>query len=232
MLESVVVVDDHKLLAETVVQLLNTSGVAAASIAPQSKEQILDEVISRAPSGVLIDFSLGSDVGTATPIVRELVHHNIPTIVVTGNPDPLVHAECLEAGAAGVVSKGASADELLNALNKAQNGERLLDEGRRHELLAALRRHRTAHRKDTARFDELSRREEQVLLYICEGKSAAEIAEESYVSIATVRSQIRAILMKLDVSSQLAAVAEAHRTGWVARTRADSSNLAMSEESA
>ena len=232
MLESVVVVDDHKLLAETVVQLLANSGVEAESIAPISRDQIIDDVLSRQPGGVLIDFSLGPDVGTATPIVRELVQQNIPTIVVTGNSDPLVHAECLEAGAAGVVSKGASADELLAALTKAHRGERLLDDGRRHELLASLRRYRSAHRKDTVRFEELSRREEQVLLYICEGKSAAEIAEASFVSIATVRSQIRAILMKLDVSSQLAAVAEAHRTGWVARTRADSSNLAMSEDPA
>ena len=227
MIESVVVVDDHKLLAETVVQLLQGSGVKAVAFAPQSADQILAEIVAARPSAVLIDFSLGPNVGTATPIVRELTQRAIPTVVVTGNADPLVHAECLEAGAAGVVSKGSSAGELLRALEKAHAGERLLDDNRRHQLLADLRKHRSAHRRDSARFEGLSPREEQVLLYICDGKSAAEIAEASFVSVATVRSQIRAILMKLDVSSQLAAVAEAHRTGWVDRTRADSSNLAM-----
>ena len=44
--------------------------------------------------------------------------------------------------------------------------------------------------------------------------SAAEIAEQRVVSLATVRSQIRAILRKLEVTSQLAAVAMAHRAGW------------------
>jgi DNA-binding NarL/FixJ family response regulator len=47
-----------------------------------------------------------------------------------------------------------------------------------------------------------------------EGKSAAEIAAEAVVSLATVRSQIRAVLQKLDVTSQIAAVALAHRSGW------------------
>ena len=47
-----------------------------------------------------------------------------------------------------------------------------------------------------------------------EGHNAEEIAKAGYVSISTVRSQIKAILQKLGVNSQLAAVAIARRTGW------------------
>ena len=43
------------------------------------------------------------------------------------------------------------------------------------------------------------------------GKPAADIAAESFVSIATIRSQIKAILRKLEVNSQLAAVAIAYQ---------------------
>ena len=46
------------------------------------------------------------------------------------------------------------------------------------------------------------------------GMSAEEIAADTYVSIATVRSHIRAILQKLGVNSQLAAVAAATKAGW------------------
>ena len=46
------------------------------------------------------------------------------------------------------------------------------------------------------------------------GRAATEIAEESFVSLSTVRSQIRAVLAKLGVHSQLAAVAMAHQAGW------------------
>lgn len=60
---------------------------------------------------------------------------------------------------------------------------------------------------------ELSPRERAVLDGMMRGLSAAEIADEQFVSIPTVRSQIRAILRKLDVRSQLAAVAVAHRSG-------------------
>jgi len=53
--------------------------------------------------------------------------------------------------------------------------------------------------------------ERAVLASLCEGKSAAVIAKEFVVSLATIRSHIRAILMKLGVNSQLAAVALANR---------------------
>ena len=40
------------------------------------------------------------------------------------------------------------------------------------------------------------------------------IAQDSVVSEATVRTQVKSILGKLEVSSQLAAVGLAHRMGW------------------
>ena len=50
------------------------------------------------------------------------------------------------------------------------------------------------------------------------------IAAESYVSIATVRTQVRAILLKLDVSAQLEAVAAAYRSGWHIMQQAERAN--------
>ena len=47
-----------------------------------------------------------------------------------------------------------------------------------------------------------------------EGHCAEDIAKAAFVSISTVRSQIKAILLKLGVNSQLAAVAMARRAGW------------------
>ena len=49
---------------------------------------------------------------------------------------------------------------------------------------------------------------------LLDGMSAEEIAEVDFVALPTIRSQIRAILKKLGVRSQLAAVAQANRAGW------------------
>ncbi len=51
---------------------------------------------------------------------------------------------------------------------------------------------------------------------LVDGLSAEEIAETHFVAVTTVRSQVRGILQKLGVRSQLAAVATANRAGWTA----------------
>jgi two-component system, NarL family, nitrate/nitrite response regulator NarL len=63
-------------------------------------------------------------------------------------------------------------------------------------------------------FDRLTPREEEVLLALMSGAKARDICLQSFVSMPTVRSQIRAILTKLGVTSQLAAVALAYQSGW------------------
>ena len=75
---------------------------------------------------------------------------------------------------------------------------------------------------DDKAFEQLTRRERQVLLALMRGATAREISKESYVSLPTVRSQIRSILLKLGVSSQLAAVVLAYRSGWPAKVAAGS----------
>jgi DNA-binding NarL/FixJ family response regulator len=60
----------------------------------------------------------------------------------------------------------------------------------------------------------LTSREQRVLAGLVDGLSAEQIAEEHFVALTTVRSQIRSILQKLGVRSQLAAVAMANRSGW------------------
>lgn len=65
--------------------------------------------------------------------------------------------------------------------------------------------------RTAALFAKLSEREQDVLGALVRGLSAAEIAAERHLSIATVRTHIRAILTQLGVSSQIAAVAMTHR---------------------
>mgnify|MGYP000607291262 CR=1 FL=1 len=74
-----------------------------------------------------------------------------------------------------------------------------------------------ARRHDRVRLDpfrQLTARESEVLYDLMQGRNADAIAEASFVSVTTVRTHIRSILRKLDVSSQLAAVAMATGAGW------------------
>jgi DNA-binding NarL/FixJ family response regulator len=223
---SIAIVDDHPVLAEGLAGVLAGFGIEARAIRAISMESVIAELEMAPPTVALVDYHLG-DLGTAEPIMRAMWHRGVKTVVLTGDFSDLTRARCLEAGAAGVLSKGTSTGEILVALSAAAAGDRLVGDDERHALITMLRAERSRRSQELRRFETLTARERDVLAAICGGRSAAEIAECSYVSLATVRSQIRAILLKLGVTSQLAAIVAVHRAGWVPEPTPDSSILAM-----
>jgi two-component system nitrate/nitrite response regulator NarL len=221
----VAIVDDHKLLAETLVELLVRFSIDARAVIGDTHEAILEALEDDLPDIAIVDFHLG-DLGSATPLIAPLTHRGCEVVVVTGDMTRLTAAECYEAGAKAVITKGMPVEELLAAVDLVNEGRRMIDDAERHALLTELRLHRSSERSRRARFAELTPRESAVLRHICNGLSAAEVAEVSFVSLATVRSQIRSILTKLGVGSQLAAATEAYQSGWV-DLYDESSNLPM-----
>ena len=89
----------------------------------------------------------------------------------------------------------------------------------RASLLNEARLERARQQAQLAPFERLSEREAEVLGEIAQGHSVSAIARASVVSEATVRSQVRSILTKLGVGSQLEAAALAHGSGWVGLRR-------------
>jgi DNA-binding NarL/FixJ family response regulator len=94
-----------------------------------------------------------------------------------------------------------------------------MDETVRRRLVREWRLVEDEERRLVARMESLTARELNVLSLLYDGKSVRGIAELAGVSEATVRSQVKAVLRKLEVNSQLAAVAAYRRAKDVSRTR-------------
>jgi DNA-binding NarL/FixJ family response regulator len=210
----VLVVDDHALLAETLAAELRHAGCLVAVVRVPTTEGVLAAVDDFRPDVALLDLVLDRAVGTSIPLISPLVERGVEVLVLTGATDEVMLARCVEAGASGVLSKVEQFDTLLEAVMDAARHERVQPVRERAEMLERLRVARQTEGERLAPFERLTRREAAVLGGLMDGLSAAEIAEQNVVSLATVRSQIRAILQKLDVTSQIAAVAMAHRAGW------------------
>lgn len=210
----VVIVDDHPLLAQSLTFALRADGLAVARCEQLGDTAIIDFVARHAPAVLLLDLDLGRDHGSALPLIPELSELTGAIIILTGVTDRIRLAECVEAGAAGIVAKTEPFERLVAAVQTVIDGGRLLHPVERDVYLGELRRHRDALDAARAGFDRLTPREAQVLAALMEGWPAERIAREWVVSITTVRGQIRAVLAKLEVNSQLAAVARARQAGW------------------
>ena len=134
--------------------------------------------------------------------------------MVTGSTDRARWGDAIRAGARKVLSKSQPLRDILATVRRITAGLPVMDREEREELLAEWTRHAVEPQGLRERLDQLTIRESEVLGHLMKGRAVREIAGLSVVSEATVRTQVKSILAKLEVSSQLAAVGMAHEIGW------------------
>ena len=210
----VTVVEDHELIAQSL--SLALSSAAIDTVIPQLGQlaDVLDQIRGDRPDVVLLDLHLGGAIGDGEALIAPLTESGIPVVIVTSVTDRFRLAAALEAGAVGFLAKSETFDVLVDAVRRVAAGEHLVSVAQRQQMMMDLRRHRAQEWTRTSMFQRLTHREQQVLGALCDGFAVDVIAEKWSISVATVRSQVRAILTKLNVNSQLTAVALVRKTGW------------------
>lgn len=213
---SVAIIDDHLLLSDALRAALVAEGFAVLVPALTHMDSLTAELRDAAPTVTLLDLDLGP-VGSGEELIPVGIESGSRVLIVTATKDEAVVGRCLEAGAWGWVPKDSAVETLVEAVLLATDGKPIMDPSVRDGYIRVWRRRHEEDKKRRECFDALTRREGEVLWMLREGKSVERIAGESFVSEATVRSQVRAILNKLGVNSQLEAVAMATKTGWSPR---------------
>ncbi|MGH3317528.1 MAG: response regulator transcription factor, partial [Nocardioidaceae bacterium] len=135
-------------------------------------------------------------------------------VAMTSFEDRSRSGHALARGAQAVLPKSAGLTRVLETLRRAVAGEQLTGDDERRELIEHWRQSRLREDGQQARLDLLTPRESQVLALLASGKRVSDIAQDSQVSRTTVRTQVRSILTKLKVNSQIAAVALVRDLGW------------------
>ncbi|MGQ0432675.1 MAG: response regulator [Microthrixaceae bacterium] len=211
---SVLIVDDHRVLVEALTVALRSEGftVAATTADPPAEFPALLRRLQ--PDVVLLDLWLGATVGSGLGLIPTIIATGARVVVLTASEDTPLLASCVEAGAFDLASKTEPFSSVLAKVQGAADGSGGLAQPERAALMAGLRSARASEAQRLAPFERLTTRERQVLLGLIAGRSAQDIAAAIPVSLATVRTQIRGILTKLNMPNQLAAVALARRAGW------------------
>ncbi len=214
---TVLIVDDHELVGTSLALGLRAEGVPARHCAGGGEGVVLAAAAQSDPGLVLLDLDLGRD-GDGHPVdgvrlVEPLLAAGWRVLVLSGTSDRGRIGAALAHGALAAVPKAAPFPRLLAAVRAALVGDQVMAEDRRDELVELHHRRSAEQNELVSKLDRLSQREREVLSHLAAGHRAQLVADTFVVSLATVRSQIRAILRKLEVSSQLEAVAVFRRAG-------------------
>ena len=190
------IVDDHKLMREGLVQILSdTPDISVVGEAGSGREA-LDKIRQTSPAVVLLDISMPDMDGLAAMHLIKQEHPRLAVLVLSMYPEDQYAIRCLKAGAAGYLTKARASDEVIDAIRTVANGGHYVTRSLAEQMAENFSRGAS---QDGAA--ALSDRELQTLRLIVRGKSIKEIAAELALSAKTISTYRARILAKLNLHS-------------------------------
>lgn len=210
---SVLVVDDHALFRRGLRSLLTEAGLEVAGDAA-SGEEALALAVRRKPDVVLMDLNMPGMSGVEA--TRALAEGRGPSRVVmltiSGEEGDVLDA--IDAGAIGYLVKDASAERIVEGVRAAARGDSVLSPRVARLLMDRARGQARANARLPAA-EQVSERETQVLRLLAEGCDNAEIGERLFLSTATVKRDVSALLAKFGAENRVQAAMAAARAGLI-----------------
>ena len=200
----ILVVDDHQVVREGLRHMLELeTDMEVVGEAGDAKEA-LTQVESLSPEVILMDIKMpGIDGVELTRQLKEK-QPSCNIIMLTLYDEYLT--EAIEAGAVGYLLKDIKREELIRAIRAVHEGRSLLNLSLSRDQLAEF-----AVPAESKQRGYLSERERDILRMIAGGVTTKEIANQLFLSQASVKRSVRFIFEKLGVRNRSEAVSEAYK---------------------
>ncbi len=192
----VVVAEDHHLVRQGIVKLLEGAGDLEIVGEADDGAQAITLTKATNPDVVVLDISMPRANGLEALAEINEIRPKPQVVILSMHADSNLIRGALQAGALGYVVKQSAADELLAAVRAAKNGSMFLSSGISGVVASNLF---TEGPRNL--LDSLSPREREVVKRVVEGYSTREIADGLGTSIKTVEKQRRDAMRKLGVEN-------------------------------
>ena len=212
----VLLVDDHALFREGLHMIIG--GQPDLEVVGEAGDG-LEAIVKAAelkPDLVLMDIQMpGCDGLEATRRIKQQQPQTVVVMLTVRGEDENLF-EAIKNGAQGYLLKSLHSDELVDLLRRVLAGDAVISPGLAGRMFDEFRRlSRLQPKPDTEEAVELSPREQEVLGRVAQGQTDKEIAAGLALSLYTVKSHLRNILSKLQVSGRREAARLAKDRGLV-----------------
>jgi DNA-binding NarL/FixJ family response regulator len=199
------IADDHPVIVEALLLVLEGSGVHLTGLARQGHEA-LAKIESERPALAILDLHLPGLSGIE--VTRQAAESAPATAVIlyTADAEISLVREALAAGVRGFVLKGAPLVDITRAIEMVVGGDIYVDPA----LVAGL------HRGEEATRPKLTAREHEILGLLADGLSYDEMGRRLSISSETARTHVRKAVERLGARTRAHALAIALRESLIA----------------
>ena len=184
---TVLIVDDDPQMRDSIGQLLRSLGMDTQLFA--SVSDFLKSEQPDGPTCLVLDVRLPGRSGLEFQHDLAAANKNLPIIFVTGHGDIPMTVQAMKGGAIEFLTKPFRDQDLLEAIQVGLARDRAR---REHEKgLATIRE----------RFDRLSPREREIMLYVTQGRLCKQIAADIGIAEGTVKVHRSRLMRKMKAGS-------------------------------
>ena len=205
----VLLVDDHEMVRLGVSSYLSIQDDIEVIGEAENGRVGYEKALELRPDVILMDLVMDEMDGIES---TKLILNDWPEakiIIVTSFIDDEKVYPAIEAGAAGYLLMTSTAHEIAEAIRATQRGERVLEPEVTTKMMDRLTN------RTPILHEDLTNREQEVLLLIAEGKSNQEIADSLFITLKTVKTHVSNILSKLEVEDRTQATIYAFKHGLI-----------------
>lgn len=205
------IIDDHVLMAQSVKRLLQEANSDDEIRTYQDPIDFLDNDFKTWEPDIVITDLLMPNMDGLEMIgkVKEILTKDTKFILLTSLHDIQTLQTALRRGVSAYLTKDASEEEVLEAVEAAKEGKRYMNKSIQDKLLSHM------FLNDEEVVYHISPQEKEVLKRICDGSTPKEIAYNMQLSINTIQSYIKNLLRKFKVNRTADLIVFATKNGLV-----------------
>lgn len=204
----VFIADDHPLMRLGLrMSLEQTRGIEVIGDANDGYTAV-EKILKNPPDISLIDVDMPglSGIGVIR-ILRKALPDMVIIVLSSYNDDNFIN-QAMSAGANGYVLKGIGSDELANIIVSMVKNKSMISP---YLINLTIDQYSQEKEKLQEQDTNLTLREKQILKNLIEGKRSKDIANTLFISTETVKSHIKNIYRKLEVTNRMEAFSAAKR---------------------
>lgn len=215
----ILLVDDHRLLAEGLCNLLSAHGVEVLGIATNGLEATA-MAVALSPDLILMDIRMPVCDGLSATRQIKALRPDIKIVMLTTSAEDEDLFEAVKSGASGYLLKSISGDAFIEALQGLENdvppfspglAARLLNEFAKLSSLEDVRSVVSTLKEKAV--NGLTERQTEVLRLVAEGLTYREVGERLSLSERTVRFHMTEIISRLHLENRSQVLAYAGKLG-------------------
>ncbi|TYP99421.1 LuxR family two component transcriptional regulator [Tenacibaculum adriaticum] len=196
------VADDHKILIDGVIALLNTEDDIEVEGYSLTGKEVIEWFKTNKADVLILDINMPELDGIGVLKIFQKRNISQKTIILSGLSDPKLVQEMIALGANGFIEKSSASEHIIRAIKTVHKGEQYYSDEIKSSLFELfVNESKTDETIKNVVEEPLTDREKEVLKLITQEFSTSEMAEKLDVSIKTIETHRRSLYKKLKVKN-------------------------------